>query len=81
MRVMVVGGGGREHALACKLADSPKVEKVFCVPGNAGTGEIADSKRSDQPYLAGYQTPPVNWGINTDEKKRWFQRLKEITGA
>ncbi len=36
MKVMVVGGGGREHALAWKIADSPRVEKVFCLPGNAG---------------------------------------------
>ena len=37
MKVLVIGGGGREHALAWKLAQSPKVEKVFVAPGNAGT--------------------------------------------
>lgn len=37
MRVMVVGGGGREHALCWKLAQSPMVEKVLCTPGNGGT--------------------------------------------
>ena len=37
MKVLVVGGGGREHALAWKLAQSPKVEKVFVAPGNGGT--------------------------------------------
>ncbi len=37
MKVLVVGGGGREHALAWKLADSPRVEKVFVAPGNPGT--------------------------------------------
>jgi phosphoribosylamine--glycine ligase len=36
-RVLIVGGGGREHALAWKIAQSPKVEKVFVAPGNAGT--------------------------------------------
>ena len=43
MQVLVIGGGGREHALVWKIKQSPRVEKVFCAPGNAGTGEIAEN--------------------------------------
>ena len=43
MRVLVVGGGGREHALVWKIKQSPKVKEIFCAPGNAGTSEIAEN--------------------------------------
>jgi phosphoribosylamine---glycine ligase len=42
MRVLVIGGGGREHALVWKIAQSPLVEKIYCVPGNAGIAQIAE---------------------------------------
>ena len=41
MDVLVVGGGGREHALAWKLRQSPRVRELFCAPGNGGIGEVA----------------------------------------
>ena len=41
MRVLVIGGGGREHALVWKINQSPKVTEIFCAPGNTGTAEIA----------------------------------------
>ncbi|MBQ7954179.1 MAG: phosphoribosylamine--glycine ligase [Lachnospiraceae bacterium] len=42
MKVLIVGGGGREHAIATSVAKSPKVEKIYCVPGNAGIAQIAE---------------------------------------
>jgi phosphoribosylamine--glycine ligase len=42
MKVLVIGGGGREHALVWKLSQSPRVDKIFCAPGNAGISEIAE---------------------------------------
>lgn len=54
MKVLVVGGGGREHALAWKLNESPKVEKVFIAPGNPGTalhGENVPISADDIPGL------------------------------
>ena len=42
MKVLIVGSGGREHAICWKLAQSPKVDKLYCAPGNAGIGEIAE---------------------------------------
>ena len=42
MRVLIVGGGGREHAIAWKASESPRVEKLYCAPGNAGIAEVAE---------------------------------------
>ena len=42
MKLLVVGNGGREHALVWKLAQSPRVEKIYCAAGNAGIGQIAE---------------------------------------
>jgi phosphoribosylamine--glycine ligase len=42
MKVLIVGGGGREHAIAWKLSQSKKVDKIYCTPGNAGIAELAE---------------------------------------
>jgi phosphoribosylamine--glycine ligase len=50
MKVLIVGGGGREHALAWKCAESPRVDRVFVAPGNAGTA--LENKTSNVPVAA-----------------------------
>ncbi|MDO5015211.1 MAG: phosphoribosylamine--glycine ligase [Clostridia bacterium] len=42
MKILMVGGGGREHALIMKLLESPKVEKIYCAPGNGGISDYAE---------------------------------------
>ena len=40
MKILIIGGGGREHALAWAIAKSPQLEKLFIAPGNAGTADV-----------------------------------------
>ena len=55
MKILVVGGGAREHTLVWKLAQSPKAREVFAAPGNAGTAQVARNlniKPTDTKSLA-----------------------------
>jgi phosphoribosylamine--glycine ligase len=57
MKVLVVGSGGREHALVWKLARSPLVSQLYCAPGNAGTAELAENvpiEAVDVPQLVAF---------------------------
>lgn len=63
MKVLIVGSGGREHAIAWKVARSPRVEKIYCAPGNAGIEEYAEC---------------VNIGAMEFEKLAAFAKEKEI---
>jgi len=54
MKILVIGGGGREHALVWKLKQSSSVDRIFCAPGNAGTAQIAENiavSATDLPQL------------------------------
>ena len=53
MRILVVGGGGREHAMAWAVARSPRVERVVCAPGNAGIAAVADCRAVAADDVAG----------------------------
>jgi len=53
MKVLVVGGGGREHSLVWKLSQSPRVDKVFCAPGNAGIAREAKTVPLDVTDIPG----------------------------
>ena len=47
MKILLLGNGGREHALAWKIAQSPKTDKLFIAPGNAGTRDSGENVRLD----------------------------------
>jgi phosphoribosylamine--glycine ligase/phosphoribosylformylglycinamidine cyclo-ligase len=53
MRVLIIGSGGREHTLAWKLVQSPRVEKLYVAPGNGGTAEIAENVDTPVNNIAG----------------------------
>jgi phosphoribosylamine--glycine ligase len=52
MKILVIGGGGREHALVWKLRESPRVHKIWCVPGNGGISEEAECIAADPGDVA-----------------------------
>jgi len=57
MKLLVIGGGGREHALVWKLKQSPAIDRIFCAPGNAGTATISENvtiPATDFPQLRAF---------------------------
>ena len=56
MKILVIGSGGREHALVWKLASSPRVSKLYCAPGNAGISQLATCVPLSATDLAGLKT-------------------------
>ena len=57
MNILVLGGGGREHALIWKIKQSPQVKKIYCIPGNAGIEQLAECHQlslNDFPALVDF---------------------------
>ncbi len=61
MKILVIGGGGREHTLVWKIAQSPLVEKIYCIPGNAGISDLADCEKMD---VEGNPGPLAQFAMN-----------------
>jgi phosphoribosylamine--glycine ligase len=64
MKVLVIGSGGREHALVWKLAQSPLLSRLYCAPGNAGTAEQAENVPINADDLAALLTFAGEYGID-----------------
>ncbi|RMH37320.1 MAG: phosphoribosylamine--glycine ligase [Nitrospirae bacterium] len=64
MNILIIGSGGREHALAWKCAQSPRVSKLYCAPGNAGIMQIADCVPLAVDDLAGLKSFAKDQGID-----------------
>lgn len=86
MKILIIGSGGREHTLAWKIKKSPRVKKVYCAPGNAGIGEVAElvnikatnilaladfaEKNEIDLTIVGPEDPLVNGIVNEFEKRK-----------
>ena len=64
MNILILGSGGREHALAWKLAQSSRVQKVFTAPGNAGTGISGTNLPVDPENFEEVRKAVAGYGIN-----------------
>jgi phosphoribosylamine--glycine ligase len=64
MKVGIIGSGGREHALCESIINSPKVEKIYCFPGNAGTSQIAENIEIDISDFSKIKEFSLTNGIN-----------------
>ena len=90
MQILVIGSGGREHALVWKISQSPKITKLFCAPGSAAIGELAEciaigpeqiekladfaEKEKDRSH-GGRTEPPLTLGISDLFESRGLKNL------
>ena len=67
MNVAILGSGGREHAICQKISESKKIKKIFCIPGNAGTGELAQNINIE---LSNFKMllKKTGWNVVAEEK-------------
>ena len=82
MKVLVIGSGGREHALVWKIAQSPLVTKIYCAPGNPGIGKIAENisiKATDIDGLLKFFIQPQRRGKAAVPLSPKVDRLIETT--
>ena len=86
MKIAILGSGGREHAIAFKISKSPKIKKLYCIPGNAGTSLICENVNLDiddfnkiaefikvskiDLVIVGPEKPLVNGIVDYLEKKK-----------
>jgi len=70
MNVLVIGSGGREHALAWKLRQSPRVKQVFIAPGNAGTSQVGQNVEIKSSELDALLNLPVENRLGDDVEER-----------
>ena len=64
MKILLLGSGGREHALAWKISQSPKVERLFIAPGNAGTQGVGENVALKADDFEGIKTFVLSEGID-----------------
>jgi len=79
MKVLIVGKGGREHALVWKIAQSPKVSKIFCAPGNAGIAQLADCVKIEAEDVSNLvhfaEEKKIDLTVVGPEKPLYFGRI------
>ena len=83
MNIAIIGNGGREHAICQKLKDSKKIKNIFCIPGNAGTSEIAINLNIPMVFLGENAAYEYSGENNLDEKRmsqKWFNHYASNSG-